>query len=184
MDPETYNIHAEIIDRCLQGERRAYEEIYALYSKAMYNVALRIVKDRDEADDVLQEAFVSAFSHLASFQGTSSFGAWLKRIVINKSLNALKKHTTDPIPDSLELEDEETSVSWQEADVLTVRRVKKAILGLPEGYRTVLTLYLMEGYDHQEIAEILDISVGTSKSQYNRAKKRLKESLTTLSYER
>ncbi len=184
MDPESYSIHSEIIDRCLHGERKAYEEIYALYSKAMFNVALRLTGDRDEAEDVLQDAFISAFSHLASFQGTSSFGAWLKRIVINKAINALKKRRTEPLPETLDMEEEPEADPGFFADQLTVKRVKHAIMELPEGYRTVLSLYLMEGYDHQEIADILEISVGTSKSQYNRARKRLRESLTTLSYER
>ena len=184
MDPETYNIHAEIIDRCLRGERKAYEKLYSLYAKAMYNVALRLVKDRDEAEDVLQEAFISAFSHLASFNGNSSFGAWLKRIVINKAINTLKKRHTDPLPETLDIADDTQENLDIGEDDLTVNRVNHALMDLPEGYRTVLTLYLMEGYDHQEIAEILNISVGTSKSQFNRAKKRLKESLTTLSYER
>jgi len=150
----------------------------------MFNVALRLTGDRDEAEDVLQDAFVSAFSHLASFQHTSSFGAWLKRIVINKSINALKKRRAEPLPDTLDVEEEGSSNLMADYDDLTVERVKRAIMELPEGYRTVLSLYLMEGYDHQEIADILEISVGTSKSQYNRAKRRLKESLTTLSYER
>ncbi len=184
MDPETYNIHAEIVERCLRGERKAYEEIYALYSKAMFNVALRLVKDRDEAEDILQESFISAFTHLASWHGTASFGAWLKRIVINKSLNLLNKRKPDPLPESLDVQDEDATGFAEDSDDLSVGRIKRAMMDLPDGYRTVLSLYLMEGYDHQEIAEIMDISVGTSKSQYNRAKKRLKESLTTLSYER
>lgn len=184
MDPQTYNIHAEIVERCLQGDRKAYEEIYALYSRAMFNVALRLVKDRDEAEDVLQDAFISAFAHLASFQGSASFGAWLKRIVINKSINAIKKRRPEPLPDTYEAGDDSSAEWMYEDGMLSVKRVKKAIMELPEGYRTVLSLYLLEGYDHQEIAEILDVSVGTSKSQYNRAKKRLRETLMTISYER
>jgi RNA polymerase sigma factor (sigma-70 family) len=183
LDPQNYNIHADILDRCISGDHKAYEEIYKLYSRSMYNVALRLVKDRDEAEDVLQDSFISAFSHLNSFQGNASFGAWLKRIVINKSINYLKKKRTEPLSEEVDMEDQESDFSVYELDQLSVQRIKKALLELPEGYRTVLSLYLLEGYDHQEIAEILDISVGTSKSQFNRAKKRLKESLNALMYE-
>lgn len=183
LDPKNYNIHADILDRCIRGENKAYEEIYTLYSRSMYNVALRLVKDRDEAEDVLQDAFISAFSHLTSFHGNASFGAWLKRIVINKSINHLKKKRTEPLSDEVDIVDQETDFTDYELDQLSVQRIKSALMELPEGYRTVLSLYLLEGYDHQEIAGILDISVGTSKSQYNRAKKRLKESLNALMYE-
>jgi RNA polymerase sigma-70 factor (ECF subfamily) len=184
LNPENYNIHADILHRCLDGDRKAYEEIYRLYSKAMFNVALRLVKDRDDAEDVLQESFVSAFGNLTSFHATASFGAWLKRIVINKSINLLKKRRMEPLSEDTDMEDTSCEFTGEEIDSLSVSRVKRALMELPEGYRTVLSLYLMEGYDHQEIGEILGISTGTSKSQFNRAKKRLRESLSTLTYER
>ncbi len=141
----------------------------------MYNAAYRITGNEAEAQDVTQEAFTSAFRNLEYYRGDAAFGAWLKRIVINKALNSLQKRKLERIPD-----DEDWDVSEPESppdytDSLTVERVKKGILALPDGYRSVLTLYLLEGYDHQEIAEILNISESTSKSQLNRAKAKLRE---------
>lgn len=154
--------------------------LYKLYSKAMFNVCLRIVNNTGDAEDVLQESFVSAFKNLKSFKGDSAFGAWLKRIVINKSLNFLKKRSIeatsmDELPDVAE----DDRVDFDEGS-LSVDRIKKAMGQLPEGYRMVFSLYLFEGYDHGEIGEILGISESTSKSQFNRSKKKLKEILEML----
>lgn len=143
----------------------------------MYNVAFRLVHDKDEAEDVLQEAFISAFRSLDHYRGESTFGAWLKRIVINKGINALKKRKMERLPedDRFDLmEDEEDEF---EGYPLSVEKVKAAIEQLPDGYRMVLSLYLIEGYDHGEIAEIMGISESTSKSQFNRSKKKLREIL-------
>jgi RNA polymerase sigma factor (sigma-70 family) len=170
------NIHQELILRCKDGDQQAHFQLYKLYAKAMYNAAYRITNSEEEAQDVLQEAFVSAFRNLEYYRGDASFGAWLKRIVINKSLNALQKRKFDRIP-----EDDRWDVPEEEvidyADEYTVERVRRCIHQLPDGYRTVLSLYLLEGYDHQEIAEIMNISESTSKSQLNRAKNKLRELL-------
>ena len=143
----------------------------------MYNVAYRIVGGEDDAQDALQEAFISAFRNLESYRGDAAFGAWLKRIVVNKAINIVKKRKHELIPDDeqWDVAEEEEIVEYREA--LSVDRVKKAIEQLPDGYRSVLSLYLLEGYDHQEIAEILGITESTSKSQLNRAKAKLKELL-------
>ncbi|WP_276374758.1 RNA polymerase sigma factor [Chryseolinea sp. H1M3-3] len=178
MDQRTLHIHDELIERCRMGERDAHYQLYKLYAKAMFNVGYRITKSEEEAEDVLQEAFISAFHNLESYRGDASFGAWLKRIVVNKALNALNKRKHELIPDDDEqwdVAEEETSTEYRED--LTVERVKQCIEKLPDGYRTVLSLYLLEGYDHQEIGEILGISESTSKSQLNRAKSKLKELL-------
>ena len=150
----------------------------------MYNTAWRIVKDDMEAEDVLQESFISAFQHLPSFQGNATFGAWIKRIVVNKSLNVLqkRKYLHEPVEDHLE-EPSEEPVDFA-VDEHDIERIRNAIEDLPDGYRVILSLYLMEGYDHVEISEILGISVGTSKSQYNRAKKKLREMLNLSYHER
>lgn len=172
------NIHDDLIARCRTGDRDAHYKLYKLYSKAMFNVGYRITKSEEDAEDVLQEAFISAFRNLDNYRGDATFGAWLKRIVVNKAINALNKRKHELIPDGDEQWDvaEEDSVTEYRED-LTVERVKKAIEKLPDGYRTVLSLYLLEGYDHQEIGEILGISESTSKSQLNRAKAKLKEIL-------
>ena len=144
----------------------------------MYNVGYRIVNNEEEAQDVLQEAFISAFRNLKYYRGDSTFGARLKKIVVNKAINQVKKRRMERLPD-----DERWDVGEEEPfDELndfpfTVEKVKNAMMRLPDGYRMVLSLYLLEGYDHGEIAEILGITESTSKSQFNRSKKKLKELL-------
>ncbi len=172
------HIHQELIDRCRKGDRKSYYQLYKLYSKSMYNVGYRIVNNEDEAQDVLQEAFISAFYNLESYRGDSAFGTWLKRIVINKAITHATKRRLERFPEHEDWDvKEEESADVFERFPFSVEKVKNAIQALPDGYRTVLSLYLLEGYDHGEIAEILGISESTSKSQYNRSKKKLKELL-------
>lgn len=178
MDQLLRNIHDDLISRCRAGDQQAHFQVYKLYSKAMYNTAWRIVGDEAEAQDVLQEAFTSAFRHLDYYRGDASFGSWLKRIVINKALNALQKRKLERLPEEEGWDFSEDVAAEEYADSLTVERVKKGIGELPDGYRMVLSLYLLEGYDHQEISEILNITESTSKSQLNRAKARLRDWLT------
>ncbi len=144
----------------------------------MYNVSYRIVNDEVDAEDVLQESFISAFNSLHHYRGDSTFGAWLKRIVINKAINQLHKKKLERIPDDDRWDvKEDEEVDALEGYPFTVEKVKKAIELLPDGYRSVLSMYLFEGYDHAEIGEVLGVSESTSKSQFNRAKKKLKEIL-------
>lgn len=141
----------------------------------MYNICLRMLRNEMDAEDVLQHSFMDAYKNIGSFNYKSTPGAWLKRIVINNCINHLKKKKMKivDIDDSYDLaadpEDEKVEYS--------VKGVKDAIMELPEGYRIVLTMYLLEGYDHSEIADFLGISDSTSKSQYSRARKKLKEIL-------
>jgi len=159
----------------------------------MYNVCLRIVNHDAEAEDVLQDAFIDAFGHINSFRGQSTFGAWLKQIVVNRAINHLRSRRLDLVNLDEQLgaegsrEDGETGKCFDLADtettddtdvVLEVERVRRAMALLPEGYRVVLSLYLFEGYDHEEIGQVLGISEVTSRSQYLRGKKRLLELLT------
>lgn len=178
MEQQVLNMHEELIARCRAGDRDAHYRIYKLYSRSMYNVSYRITGNGPDAEDALQEAFISAFKNLESYRGDASFGAWLKRIVVNKSINVLKKrkHEWRPEDDAFDVADDEPPGDYKEG--LTVERVKKAIEELPDGYRSVLSLYLLEGYDHQEIAEIMGITESTSKSQLNRAKGKLREKLS------
>ena len=161
----------ELIAQCKRGNRQAQFKLYKLYSKAMYNTALRIVADADEAADVLQEAFMDAFRRLESFKQESTFGLWMKQIVVNKSLSSLRKRKDmlplEELPDIPEDEKEEEHTSFQ------VAQIKKAMNQLADGYRIVLSLYLIEGYDHEEIAHILKISENTSRTQFLRAKRKL-----------
>jgi RNA polymerase sigma-70 factor (ECF subfamily) len=143
----------------------------------MYNVSYRITGNQDEAEDALQEAFISAFRSLDSYRGEATFGSWLKRIVVNKAINALKKRKMESFPEDEEFDIPDVETESQYEPALSVEKLRKAIESLPDGYRTVLSLYLVEGYDHQEIAEILNITESTSKSQLNRAKNKLREIL-------
>lgn len=141
----------------------------------MFNIALRILKNKDEAEDITQEAFIKAYYKINQFDFQATFGAWLKKIVVNQALDFLRKENKwkmDEIGD--ENIPEEENIDWEDID-LRVDIVKKAIHNLPLGFRTVASLYLFEGYEHQEIAEILSISENTSKSQFHRAKKKIKE---------
>lgn len=154
----------------------AQQELYNLYVKAMLNVSFRIVNDRDEAEDVIQEAFIKVFKNIGSYRGDATFGAWVKRIVVNASINVLKKKKLELV----EMGEADEAVSEEDDSYdseLSVTAIKSAILNLPDGFRSVITLYLLEGYDHKEIGVILGVTESTSKSQYNRAKKRLKEIL-------
>jgi RNA polymerase sigma factor (sigma-70 family) len=168
-------IRNELVERCKQGDARSYEALYRQYSKAMYNTSLRIVNNSTDAEDVLQESFFDAFRSLHDFHYHSTFGAWLKKIVINKSINVLRTRKINLVDmestDLQALQDEEP-VNEEEIHY-KVEEVKKMITRLPDGYRTVLSLYLLEGYDHEEISQILNISHNTVRTQYVRAKQKL-----------
>jgi RNA polymerase sigma-70 factor (ECF subfamily) len=170
--------HLDLIEACKRGDQKAQFELYRLYYVAMYNTTLRIVGDSDDAEDVMQEAFLKAFTRLDSYRKEVSFGAWLKRIVINKALDflRLKKEQLSledagPVGETAEEAPEEVDTEYR------AEEIKRAIYSLPEGYRVVLSLILLEGYDHEEVSSILHISNATSRTQYHRAKKRLVELL-------
>lgn len=172
MEASLTDKHYELVMACKQGDRQSQFKLYNLYEKAMYNTALRIVQDEAEAADVLQEAFIDAFTRLDSFRQESTFGLWMKQIVVNKSISTLRKRKLELQP--LEDCDEPLGEEERENDIeFQVAAIKQAISRLPDGYRLVLTLYLLEGYDHEEIAHILRISEATSRSQYLRGKRKL-----------
>jgi RNA polymerase sigma factor (sigma-70 family) len=165
-----------LVERCVKGDGDSYRLLYDHYARAMYNTALRIVNNRADAEDILQESFSDAFRSLASFQNRSTFGAWLKRIVINKSINKVKRERKKWVEVDMESIDsyaiEEPEID--EADfVYKVESIKQAMKLLPDGYRTVLSLHLVENYKHEEIADMLGIAHATVRTQYIRAKKKL-----------
>lgn len=174
------NLHQDLLDGCKTGDQKAQFQIYKLYYKAMFNTSLRIVNDTMEAEDIMQESFLSAFEKIDTYSGTVSFGAWLKRIVINRSLDALsrRKAVFEDIDSHIGIRDEreDDAERYEEMDI-RVEEVKEAIERLPDGYRIILSLYLLEGYDHDEIAEILSITSSTSRSQLSRAKAKLLQEL-------
>lgn len=172
------HLHQDLIDRCKNGDDRAFQALYKLYAKAMYNVSFRITAREEDAQDAVQESFISAYRNIQHYRGDSSFGAWIKRIVVNRSINILRVRRAQlwPEDDRFDVVEPEAPEVYKEE--LTVDRIRQAIMNLPDGYRSVVSLYLLEGYDHEEIATILGITESTSKSQLNRAKARLREQLT------
>ncbi|TNE57901.1 MAG: RNA polymerase sigma factor [Bacteroidetes bacterium] len=169
--------HRDLIERCKQGRRDAQFELYRLYSRAMYNTAMRMVQNTHDAEDLLQSTFVEVFTKLNTFRHESSIGAWIKRITVNKCINFLKSRrlTFQELTPYNEHSEEPEPVSEVP---YSVERINHAIDQLPDGYRMVFTLYAMEGYDHEEIGDILGITEATSKSQYSRAKSKLRDLLS------
>ncbi|MCF8390317.1 MAG: sigma-70 family RNA polymerase sigma factor [Bacteroidales bacterium] len=172
------DIHKDVIELSKTGNGKAQSELYSLYSKAMYSICVRMLIVKEEAEDALQEAFTEVFDKLDSFRYESAFGAWIKRIVLNTCINKLKSRQklltyTDDIGTEYSVGNEPDI----EETELTVMKIHKAIQLLPDGYRIIFCLYLLEGYDHKEISSILNISESTSKTQYMKARKKIKEIL-------
>lgn len=167
----------QLIERCKLNDKNAQIAVYNSYYKAMYNSAYRILKDEFEAEDIMQEAFLTAFTKINTFIGEVSFGAWLKKIVINKSLTQLKKNTRydevkmEVIPNN-DVEDFEIDYTSIE-----VKNILNTIQQLKESYRITLTLHLIEGFDYEEIAQILNITNENVRTTISRAKKKLKQML-------
>ncbi len=171
--------HQALVKKCKTGHTNSQYELYSLYVDAMYNVCLRMLGNKEDAEDVVQESFIVAFKNLGNFKFESTFGTWLKRIVINRSINFLKVKRIQIIPmDAAEFHI--TEEVPEQNETVDIEKVKKAIDKLPQGYKQIISLYLIEGYDHVEIGEVLNISVSTSKSQYHRAKKKLIGIINTL----
>ena len=141
----------------------------------MYSICLRIINNETEAEDVMQDAFLNAFKKIDTYKGEVSFGAWLKRIVINRSLDVLKKRKVK----FEEINEKTNQIADYQMEIkeVNVQLIKDAIQKLPDGYRVVLSLYLIEGFDHEEISEILGISNSNSRTQFLRAKNKLRELL-------
>ncbi|SIR17840.1 RNA polymerase sigma factor [Maribacter ulvicola] len=180
METEIRFTHRSLVERSKSGDRTAQYQLYELYVDAMYNVSMRFLGIKEDAEDIVQDSFVDAFKNLEKFKYESTFGSWLKRIVINKSINHLKvKRIPLTTIDNHEyhLTDE---VEYEKVDTINMFKVKSGIEKLPVGYRQIINLYLIEGYDHNEISDVLGITISTSKSQYHRAKKKLVEIINTL----
>lgn len=165
---ETININRRVIEKCLEGDIKAQFQLYKQYSKAMYNIAVRFLNNKMDAEDILQESFVTAFSRLGELQNKDAFGSWLKRIVINNciSLQRKRKMQFEEIDEYKLGEEDPLDEDLPKVDPALVHQ---AIKELPAKGRTVLVLRAMEGYSHKEIAETLGVTVSTSKTQYSRA---------------
>ncbi|WP_347174688.1 RNA polymerase sigma factor [Polaribacter uvawellassae] len=168
----------QLLERCKKGDNSAQMQIYKDYYRAMYNTSLRILKDEFEAEDIMQEAFLTAFTKLDTFIGEVTFGAWLKRIVINKSLTQLKKNNKYQDVKMEVIKD--TSIENEDAidyTTLHASKVLERLNSLKDNYRVVLTLNLIEGYDYEEIAQILGYTNENVRTTISRAKKKLKQEL-------
>lgn len=171
---------SSIIEKCKQNDRKAQMQLYNQYCQGMYIVAKRFLKQDAEAEDMVQEAFIKAFSKLHQYQAEVTFGAWLKRIVINTCIDTLKSKNQQMVALEevhLKVVDTDENDKWLVDDAVTLDDIKEAILKLSEKYRYVVMLYIMEGYDHQEISEILKISEVASRTQLYRGKLQLQERL-------
>ncbi len=163
-------ISSDLVERCRANDRKAQMNLYRQYCEGMYCVAMRFVRQQDEAEDLVQEAFIKAFKRLDQFRGEVTFGAWLKRIVVNQCLDFLKSRKERTIA----LEDFELQIAeepdWTVEREVSVEGVIEAMEKLPDKYRDVVRLYLLEGYDHEEISEILQISSTASRTRLMRGK--------------
>lgn len=170
-------IHKHLIIASQKGDQSAMASLYKLYSKAMYNICRRMMGDEEEAKDLLQESFVDAFQKLPKLREVNTFSSWIKRIVINNCINALRKRKLD----TSQLEEGHDFINEEEDDYEYTRfqaqQILEAIDKLPEGCKTVLNLYLFDGYDHKEVGEILQITESASKAQYCKAKARIRQIL-------
>ena len=174
----------ELLQACKRGSTTAQFEVYKLYYKAMFNTALRIMQNSSDAEDVMQEAFLSAFTKLETYKGEVAFGAWLKRIVINRSLTELKRKkklqevNLEVVDKKLTDEEEVTVDSITDYNSLKIKEVTKAMSKLKTNYQVILNLSLIEGYDNEEIAGILKISNESCRTTISRAKSKLRKLLT------
>ena len=177
------------MQRCNKGEQSAQFEIYKLYYKAMYNTSLRILKDSFEAEDVMQESFLVAFTKLSTFKGEVTFGSWLKRIVVNRSITQLRKNnkykevSLEVVKEPDSYQDDDSNKEDTEYTMLMAKEIFEAINQLKDNYRVAITLNLIEGYDYEEIADIMKITYQNSRTTISRAKNKLRQ-LLVVNYER
>ena len=167
-----------LVKQCIDQNRAAQRQLFLTYKDAMFTVLYRLLGNSEEAEEALQDGFIKVFNHISSFEGKSTLGAWMKTIFIREALQRLRKESLQ-VNEISDIED--VSVLTFD-DSLTGETLEKAILSLEDGYRTVFLLIEVEGFKHNEVAKMLNISEGTSKSQLSRAKLKLRTILTDLGY--
>jgi len=177
------DVHHQLIANCKKGNRKAQVEIYKLYNKAMYNSALRILKNQADAEDVMQDSFLDAFTRIHLYREEGNFGGWLKRIVINNAIDFIQKRKpTNELDESqILLTDEQEECIENDC---RLEDIKEAMKMIKQEYRIIISLYLFEGYDHEEIASIQNISYGLSRTRYSRARQSLLKVIHQLQTER
>ncbi|MBG7611155.1 RNA polymerase sigma factor [Polaribacter sp. BAL334] len=166
-----------LIEHCKKSDKNAQLQLYKAYYKAMYNTAIRILKDSFEAEDIMQEAFLTAFTKMDSYKGEVTFGAWLKRIVVNKSINQLRKNNRYEMAKMEIIPNDEIEEESFETNKLDPKIILNTIQSLKENYRIILTLYLIEGFDYEEIQQILNYTNENVRTTILRAKNKLKQVL-------
>ncbi len=174
--------NSDLVEQCKANSRQAQLKLYRQYCDGMFCVAMRFLKNEDDAEDVLQEAFIKAFQKLDQFSGEVTFGAWLKRIVINKSLDFIKSRKMEFVElkeQTIRIADED---DWTVEDGITVEEVMNAMEKLPDKYQHVVQMYLVEGLDHSEISGILGLTATSCRTRLMRGKNMLKELLNTTHY--
>jgi RNA polymerase sigma-70 factor (ECF subfamily) len=179
------DVHHDLIKDCRKGNQKSQMQIYKLYYKAMFNTSFRITGNATDAEDIMQESFIDAFQKLDQYLEDGSFGGWLKRIVINNSLDFVKKQKP-PIEsiDHLTIVEDADFEETTNYEAFRFNDIREAMEMLKDEYRIILSLYLFEGYDHEEISEILGISYNLSRTRYSRAKSQLQEKALTIQKER
>jgi RNA polymerase sigma-70 factor (ECF subfamily) len=168
----------DLIRECISGERRAQKQLYDKYSAKMYAVCLRYMGNSDDASDILQDGFIKVYKNLEKFRGEGSFEGWLRRIFANTAIEQLRKKKLN-----FSTSDKEDQIEFKAPgaiDKLSEKDLLKIVSELSPGYRTVFNMYVVEGYGHKEIAEIMNISEGTSKSQLARARMILQEKVKAM----
>ncbi len=172
----------EVVEQCKANNRKAQMALYKQYSDGMFCVAMRFLKNADDAEDVLQESFIKAFQKIHQFKGDVTFGAWLKRIVINKSIDFLKSKQQKMVELDESYMHYETDDDWTIEEHITLDEVKLAIEQLPDKYKYVVMMYLVEGFDHNEISQVLNITGSACRTRLLRGKAQLKELLKSKGY--
>jgi len=176
------DVHHDLIQLCRKGNHKAQMQIYKLYYRSMFNTSLRIVKSAHDAEDIMQDSFIQAFDKLEQYKENGSFGGWLKSIIVNNSLDFIRKQTPQSeFSDQMELVENENEDSVVD---MKLKDIKSALENIKDEYRIIISLYLFEGYDHEEISDILKISYNLSRTRYSRAKKKLLEKVQQIQKER
>jgi len=176
MESNHFESESDIIEGCILGNPRMQRMLYEKFSPKMYALCIRYAGNTDDAQDILQDGFVKVFGNIAKFKGTGSFEGWIRRIIVNTAIEHFrKKNMLYAIDEKTEIQlaDENTNIFNQ----LEAKELLEIIKSMPAGYRTVFNLYAIEGYTHKEIATMMNLTEGTSKSQYARAKSWLQEKI-------
>lgn len=172
----------QLIEGCLKEDRRFQKELYERYASSLYAVCFRYCKNREEAQDVLHEGFIKAIKNLHNFEGKGSFEGWLRRIMVNTSLELFRKNKHLSVVEDIENADEH-SIESKALENMSANELLQLVNALPAGFKVVFNLYAIEGFSHKEIADQLGISVGTSKSQLSRARVSLQNMIKGLDEE-